>query len=793
MAAILKSRVTTTSDSNQYFLPTSQSYLTHLRRLLRDEDGVESCFILHKQPGDLLHIPENIVRIISKIVSAPVLQWSPLDMIGRECVTFLPQNHHHHDQCRPAVECPSERASSPSSRNVASGLLAIRATTSSHPRPEHIEPLTPTSLLHTRAHPELHAYSRHSHLFISFLPVARTFFSGAHREGKGIPCGLSSSLLASPAPMPVLYDTLAPSSVQHTQEPLFIDHIPFGASQATPWFWIPSPPSSPLPETHARSPTPLSHPPLAPSRISVAAPSAPIAPESSRKPRSRRCFICGKTKTHPLDFRVCPRTRELIEQKLVKYNGKWRLVLFDGSPLPMTRSRGGVASHLLSRSRIPIHVHSDAPPAQRAPRLASPRLNPSSSHRNLPHRVLLPHMPTAHVPTAVTKPSPAFPSPHIHPPHSSATPPSCSPVSFANKFTLLLFDFLVAARKHRNDLIHVRLILFFKHGISRARSIVPPTVEVPYEPHNHHHRDQCRPAVECPSERASSLPSRNVASGLLAIRATTSSHPRPEHIEPFTPTSLLHTRAHPELHAYSRHSHLFISFLVHLWTPPTHPRAQSDDYEPVARTFFNVVTKAIMDLSKWQIEYADTPAAVLTATKAQGHAQYSVTGFKPSLVDKQRISKYLLELYCSAYRPGPGGNPDRTEYVWLDEFCLSDQQELGMKVVLEILAGVFKRARLPTSELQRFSTRGGARGAADRPSMRSHSAGYSRGCFSQARAPVKMRAYTQASLRNPELNTGAVKLLSLEILNHRAADGRTKTVKAASIRAWWVKEEKHGT
>ncbi|KAJ7213392.1 hypothetical protein GGX14DRAFT_618589 [Mycena pura] len=512
-----------------------------------------------------------------------------------ECVTFLPQNHHHRDQCRPAVECPKRRQ-----------------WATSHPR-HHIEPstprahraLTPTSLLHTRAHPELHAYSCHSHLFISFLvhlwtppthpraqsddyePVARTFFSGAHREGKGIPCGLSSSLPASPAPMPVLYDALAPSSVQHTQEPLFVDHIPFGASQAIPWFWIPSPPSSPLPETHARSPTPLSHPPLAPSRISVAAPSAPIAPESSRKPRSRRCFICGKTKTHPLDFRVCPRTRELIEQKLVKYNGKWRLVLFDGSPLPMTRSRGGVASHLLSCNRIPIHVHSDAPPAQRAPRLASPKLNPSSSHRNLPHRVLLPHMPTAYVPTAVTEPSPAFPSPHIHPPHSSATPPSRSPVSFANKFTLPLFDFLVAARKHRNDLIHVRLILFFKHGISRARSIVPPTVEVPYERHNHHHRDQCRPAVECPSERASSLPSRNVASGLLAIRATTSSHPRPEHIEPLTPTSLLHTRAHPELHAYSCHSHLFISFLVHLWTPPTHPRAQSDDYEPVARTFFN--------------------------------------------------------------------------------------------------------------------------------------------------------------------------------------------------------------
>ncbi|KAJ7214234.1 hypothetical protein C8J57DRAFT_1199564 [Mycena rebaudengoi] len=41
-------------------------------------------------------------------------------------------------------------------------------------------------------------------------------------------------------------------------------------------------------------------------------------------------------------------------------------------------------------------------------------------------------------------------------------------------------------------------------------------------------------------------------------------------------------------------------------------------------------------------------------------------GRKYSLPDRQKISEYLLILYCST-QPG-----DRVEYVWLDEFCLSD-------------------------------------------------------------------------------------------------------------------------
>ncbi|KAJ7729451.1 hypothetical protein B0H16DRAFT_1330394 [Mycena metata] len=41
--------------------------------------------------------------------------------------------------------------------------------------------------------------------------------------------------------------------------------------------------------------------------------------------------------------------------------------------------------------------------------------------------------------------------------------------------------------------------------------------------------------------------------------------------------------------------------------------------------------------------------------------------------DRRLISDYLLELYCSA--TGPNGNPNRVEYIWLDERCLSDDDQ----------------------------------------------------------------------------------------------------------------------
>ncbi|KAJ6626144.1 hypothetical protein B0H10DRAFT_1999200 [Mycena sp. CBHHK59/15] len=132
----------------------------------------------------------------------------------------------------------------------------------------------------------------------------------------------------------------------------------------------------------------------------------------------------------------------------------------------------------------------------------------------------------------------------------------------------------------------------------------------------------------------------------------------------------------------------------------------------------------------WLLEYATTPDAVLSNARGGGKGQYDVTGFQPSWVlevtiqngglrhfrqvafsedielagysalsypmrsaavlfeeagyvkepapegreytleDRQRIAEQYLRLYCSANRRE--GNPDRTEYIWLDEFCLSD-------------------------------------------------------------------------------------------------------------------------
>lgn len=146
---------------------------------------------------------------------------------------------------------------------------------------------------------------------------------------------------------------------------------------------------------------------------------------------------------------------------------------------------------------------------------------------------------------------------------------------------------------------------------------------------------------------------------------------------------------------------------------------------PGMQWFPHAVTESFLNLqSQWKIEYADTPAAVLSTTTGKARAQYSPRGYKPSwvlkvvikdgkllshkqvpfsedikaytaisypmesaeqlaeddkfkpgppppdgrrysLADRQIISGYLLMLYCS--RLGDGA-----EYVWLDEFCLSD-------------------------------------------------------------------------------------------------------------------------
>ncbi|KAF7333344.1 hypothetical protein MVEN_02349700 [Mycena venus] len=96
--------------------------------------------------------------------------------------------------------------------------------------------------------------------------------------------------------------------------------------------------------------------------------SASIKPELAHaKPRSRRCFVCGTTGRHPLDFRVCPRTAVLLRRSLAKINEHGRLVSFDGSPLPMTRHPGGVAVHIISRFRNPMRFLPELPKPSPAP------------------------------------------------------------------------------------------------------------------------------------------------------------------------------------------------------------------------------------------------------------------------------------------------------------------------------------------------------------------------------------------------------------------------------------------
>ncbi|KAF7358993.1 HET domain-containing protein [Mycena sanguinolenta] len=135
----------------------------------------------------------------------------------------------------------------------------------------------------------------------------------------------------------------------------------------------------------------------------------------------------------------------------------------------------------------------------------------------------------------------------------------------------------------------------------------------------------------------------------------------------------------------------------------------------------------------WLFQYATTPDAVLSNAPGGGKGQYAVTEFQPTWVlevtirnqklqafhqipfsdevaevgytalsypmnsaivlaeenkfpvptpsksdreytlkDRRSISEYFLRLYCSATRRD--GNPDRMEYIWLDEFCLSDSR-----------------------------------------------------------------------------------------------------------------------
>ncbi|KAJ6576797.1 hypothetical protein B0H10DRAFT_2236218 [Mycena sp. CBHHK59/15] len=130
------------------------------------------------------------------------------------------------------------------------------------------------------------------------------------------------------------------------------------------------------------------------------------------KTRSRRCFVCGTTGRHPLDFRVCPRTAVLLRRSLAKFNDDGRLVLFDGSPLPMMRHLGGVAAHIISRIRNPTRAVPECLESPPMPRVA--------------------HIPPQPIAVEPCVPSPLHEfnssSPHAIPPHCVAPPPEHIPM-----------------------------------------------------------------------------------------------------------------------------------------------------------------------------------------------------------------------------------------------------------------------------------------------------------------------------------------------------------------------------
>ncbi|KAJ7138618.1 hypothetical protein C8R46DRAFT_610367 [Mycena filopes] len=84
-------------------------------------------------------------------------------------------------------------------------------------------------------------------------------------------------------------------------------------------------------------------------------------------------------------------------------------------------------------------------------------------------------------------------------------------------------------------------------------------------------------------------------------------------------------------------------------------------------------------------------------------ALFSSDGRQYTLEDRQSIARYFLLLYCSAARYPADGNPesashDRTEYIWLDEFCLSDPRstaniESQRSTELGRLADIFRNAK----------------------------------------------------------------------------------------------------
>ncbi|KAJ6494232.1 hypothetical protein C8R45DRAFT_900282 [Mycena sanguinolenta] len=68
-------------------------------------------------------------------------------------------------------------------------------------------------------------------------------------------------------------------------------------------------------------------------------------------------------------------------------------------------------------------------------------------------------------------------------------------------------------------------------------------------------------------------------------------------------------------------------------------------------------------------------SAVVLATEAGFVPAPAPASHSYTRPDRRAIAAYLLRLYCSATRRD--GNQDRTEYIWLDEFCISDLEVLS--------------------------------------------------------------------------------------------------------------------
>ncbi|KAK6972307.1 hypothetical protein R3P38DRAFT_3483220 [Favolaschia claudopus] len=189
------------------------------------------------------------------------------------------------------------------------------------------------------------------------------------------------------------------------------------------------------------------------SLIAVMIPTDPLSTS-----RSLRCFVCGKTRAHRLSYTSCPRTIELIQKKLAAYTLEGRLVCYDGSPLPMTRRRGGVAEHLLA-SYNPTPSPSTLPSkSQRFPHLERadskreykpPQVdlhNPASSTLNDLHpRIERVPRESPHI-----LPRPPEPRSHLPSHFTERTPPSSQ--QFPNSTVIAIFDLLVSSSELRRAL-----------------------------------------------------------------------------------------------------------------------------------------------------------------------------------------------------------------------------------------------------------------------------------------------------------------------------------------------------